>query len=491
MGKLTEFLSGEKKGRYPKFGEACLLMVLVCAILIFFNLVIKTNTIVTLVMALTVCAAFAAFWGNSWQTIEDMMLSGLSKGLLALFINVLIGMLIAAWCAGGTVPYIVYLGLKLIEPQFLLAATFIVCFIMSACTGSSWTTAGTVGIAMYGIGVAMGMPPGLIAGAVLAGSYGGDKLSIVSETTNLAAATSETKIMTHLNSMLYVSLPAAIITLVVYVIVGWRYGSAGVVNDSAVTELIHGLEKSFWLNPILLLPLVAMGYLVYKKTPPVLTMLVGIIMGSGLAMFQGHDFKTIAGSLINGYNANSEIDSINSMLSKGGVLEMTTVVFIIIVGMSMGGILKDTKTLETIVFQFQKLINSRFAVITSSMFTVGTMAAVCGDTYASYILTSSAYATAHDRLQIDRKVLSRSCELGVILSCLMIWTSGGQFMSNLFGISPAEYAPYYIWGYLIFIVNMFCAATGWGIFYTHGRRGWGKNKEIPPILDMDPFSEKT
>ncbi len=265
---------------------------------------------------------------------------------------------------------------------------------------------------------------------------------------------------------------------------GWHYGANGLADTSNVAILLEGLSSRFWLNPVLLLPVFVMGILIYKKVPAILTMCAAILMGMFFACTQSSSFSAIADALVNGFKAESGIAAVDSMLAKGGINAMRNTVYILILGLPMGGILKETHTMEIIVFHFKSIVRSRVSVITGSLITVMAMAAICGDTYAAYILTCSAFGAAHDRLQLDRKVLSRSCEMGVVCCCLMGWTSGGAYMSGLFGVSPLEYMPYYYWGYLIFAFNIICAITGYGIFYKGGRRGWGRDKEIPPVLEL-------
>lgn len=490
MSKVTEFLTGDREGRIPQFWEAGLLMILVATVLIYFNGFLKINSMASLFVGLVLCAFFAAYLGNSWNVIEEMMLAGLKIGLVAMIINVLIGMIISTWSAGGTVPYLIYLGLQFIAPQWFLVSTFLLCTIMSACTGSSWATAGTVGVAMFGIGTAMGMPPAMVVGAVLSGSYFGDKMSPVSETTNLAAATAETKLMEHLTSMGYVGLPAGLMTAAIYWYLGRPYSNHDLTNNADILHLIQGIEGHFWLNPILLLPVVVLAILIIKKSSAILAMSIAIFMGVLFSLWQGVDFATIMNATVNGYQPNTEYKMLNSMLNKGGIRSLMDTLVIIVIGLPMGGILKQTKTLETLVFHFKNFTTSRVKVVGGSLITVMTSGAVCGDTYAAYILATSAFGRAYDKLQIDRRILSRVCEMGVVLACLMPWTAGGVFMSKLFGMPPSEYGWYYFWGPLTFFMIMFSAVTGWGIFYTEGRKGWGKNKEIPPILDLDELDKQ-
>lgn len=270
---------------------------------------------------------------------------------------------------------------------------------------------------------------------------------------------------------------------VIYAIIGWQYSAVSGIDATSLGIIIAGIEEKYWLNPTLLIPIIIMGFLVYKKAPAIFVMGVAITLGVLFAFFQGVNLLAIGKGLIHGYNAETSVSAVNKMLSKGGVYEMKDTVFIIALGLPMGGILKSTHTLETIVFKFKNLVNSRVGVVVATLLTILIMAAVCGDTYASYILTCSAYAAAYDRLQLDRRMLSRSCELGVIMNCIFPWTAGGMFMSSLFGISTLTYAPYYYWGYLIFIMSIVCIATGWGVFYTNGQRGWGKNKVTAKELD--------
>jgi len=438
--------------------------------------VLGISSLIYIFIALLLCCIFAIFLGNSWSIIEEMIMEGLRKGLVAMIINLLIGMLIASWCASGTVPYIISLGLKFISPHWFLVTTCAICCIMSFSTGSSWTTAGTIGIAMFGIGTVMGIPAGMIAGAIVSGSYFGDKLSPISESTNLASAAAETPLLEHVRSMVYVVVPSTIISLILYAIIGWKYGYV-TVDTSSLDILVNGLNERFWFNPILLLPVIVMAFLIIRKAPAILTLCIVIFMGAIFALFQGSSFIELADTLVNGFNANTGIESVDTMLSKGGLNAMRNTVYILVLGLPLGGILKGTHTMEVIVFKFKGLVSSRLPAITGSLLTVMVMAAICGDTYAAYIITAAGFGSVYDRLQLDRKVLSRSLEMGVIFGSILPWTAAGTFMSSLFGISTFEYAPYFFLGFAIFIVNTFCAATGWGIFYTNGRKGWEKTKK--------------
>lgn len=472
----------ERTPRAPRFGEAILVVAVLIAILIICNVVLVFDAQISLLLGCLTSCCFALYLGYSWDSIEKMIFKGLNVGLVAMLINLLIGMLISSWCASGTVAYLIDLSLKVISPKFFLLTTLIACCVLSVCTGSSWTTAGTVGVAMLGAGSIMGVSTPMICGAILAGCYFGDKLSPISESTNCAAAVGEAPLMEHVHSMTYVVIPTTVFVAVIYIIIGFSTHNT-YVPDEEIRFLSNGLEDLFRFNPILLVPLLVLFTLIVKKCPALITMVVAIGMGVILSIaVQGQSLQTIVSTLMNGFQANSDIDAVNNMLKKGGLNAMRNVITVMLCGLPMGGVLQETKTMEVIINKMGTLVDSVSKTVTASTVCALLMAAVTGDTYPAYILTGAAFGKRYDELQLDRKVLSRTLEMAVVCNCLLPWTAGGTYMSELFGLSPVQYAPYYFWGFAIPLCNILLGFIGWGVFYTHGRRGWGKNKHVPQKL---------
>lgn len=485
MAKTKFYTVSEKEnkvGRAPKFGEACIVVLIVIALLVYLILIRGITAQIVLSICLAISCAFALFLGYSWQRVEAMVMDGIRVGSLAMVINLMIGMLIASWCAAGVVPYLIDIGIKIIVPRLFLPMACLLCCILSVCTGSSWTTAGTVGIALFGIGTTMGIPGAMIVGPILTGAYFGDKLSPISESTNCAAAAAETELMQHVHSMLFVVIPSTILACVIYGVMGWKYGGAAM-DTTALTELSVALHENFWLNPALLIPLLILGFCIFKKMSSIPALGIAIAAGVAFAMLQGFDFKEICTAMYSGLKLETGT-AIDKMLSKGGLSSMTGVITIIICGMPLGSVLRETKTLETIVYHFKGLISSPGNVVASSTITTTLLCYLTGNSYGAYILTSAAFGSAYDDWNIHRKVLSRVCEMAVVVQCLAPWTSGGAYMSNLFGISCGTYAPYYVWGYIVPIFTIICGYTGFGMFYNSatdrsGQHGWGKNKYVP------------
>ncbi len=469
-------------GRMPKFGEAMLIVLAVLALLVWLILFRNISAQIALSICLFLSCCFAGYLGFSWSRIEAMLMDGIRVGALAMIINLMIGMLIAAWCAAGVVPYLIDIGIQIIVPRFFLPMTCIACCILSVCCGSSWTTAGTVGLALFGIGTTMGIPAPMIVGPILTGAYFGDKLSPISESTNCAAAAAETDLMEHVHSMVFVIVPSTILACIIYGVLGWKYGGSSV-DMSALTELSSALRANFWLNPLLLIPILVLGFCIFKKMGSIQALGIAIAVGIIFALTQGFSFTEICTALSGGLKLDTGVAAVDSMLGKGGLNSMTSVVTIIICGMPLGSVLRETKTLETIVYHFRGLISSPGNVVLSSTVTTTALCYLTGNSYGAYILTSAAFGSAYDDWKIHRKVLSRVCEMAVVVQCLAPWTSGGAYMSGLFGMTTLDYAPYYVWGYIVPIVTIICGYTGFGMFYDNsirgGIRGWGKNRYVP------------
>ena len=485
----------DRAGRAPKFGESLLVVGVILALLVWLILFRGISAQIALSICLFLACSFAGYLGFTWNRIEAMLMDGIRVGALAMIINLMIGMLIAAWCAAGVVPYLIDIGIKIIVPRLFLPMTCIACCILSVCCGSSWTTAGTVGLALFGIGTTMGIPGPMIVGPILTGAYFGDKLSPISDSTNCAAAAAETDLMEHLHSMVFVVIPSTILACIIYGFMGWKYGGTSV-DMSALTELSQALHDTFWLNPLLLIPLLVLGFCIFKKMGSIQALGIAIAVGILFALTQGFSFDEICTALSGGLKLDTGVAAVDDMLSKGGLNSMTSVITIIICGMPLGSVLRETKTLETIVYHFKGLISSPGNVVASSTITTTLLCYLTGSSYGAYILTSAAFGSAYDDWKIHRKVLSRVCEVAVVVQCLAPWTSGGAYMSGLFGMTTMDYAPYYVWGYIVPIMTIICGYTGFGMFYDNtvrgGIRGWGKNKFVP---DREAFlkaaSERT
>ena len=473
-----------KVGRQPTFTEAIVISLIILAVLTYFNLILKAEIQISLFAACIVVGIYGVYLGYRFEQVEDMMVESLKIGMIAVLINILIGIIIAAWIVSGIVPYLIYIGLQIISPTWFLVTACLSCSLMSLVIGSSWTTAGTLGIALLGVGLSLGIPMPIIAGAIISGAFFGDKQSPLSETTVLAAAANGTTLANHVRSMLYTTFPALVISCIIYGIIGFSFVKGGhVVDETQVSLIIDTLKANFWFNPIvLLIPPAFLVWVVVKRASALVGLTISTVLACIIAMaFQGIGLYDLCHILLNGYNLETGVALVDSILHKGGMNSMWYTISVILLGLAFGGVLMGTKTLEAIVFRSKTFAHSVKKVVIASLIQPFILILVTCDGYIPIILDGSTYGTAYDNLELDRSVLSRCSEdTGTLGAPLVPWSTSSIFLASLLGMSPGLWMPYYFLGYITPMVSIFAALTGYGILYTNGRKGWGKkNRYIP------------
>lgn len=382
----------------------------------------------------------------------------------AILILMIVGALVGCWILSGTVPTMIYYGLKILSPAIFLVATCIICAIVSLATGSSWTTAGTVGIALIGVGVGLGIPTPQIAGAIISGAYFGDKMSPLSDTTNLAPAMAGTNLFVHIRHMFYTVTPSIVIALIVFGILGIKY--AGKPLDVAqLNQIFAGLEASGTINPILLLPPILVIVLVVKKMPAIPGLLCGIAAGAVLAIvMQGANFGDIVNVLNDGYTSETGIVMVDKLLTRGGVQGMMYTVSLIMCAMVFGGIMEHSGMLGAIaesLLIFAKGTGSLVFVTLLSCFLVNVLAA---DQYLSIVIPGRMYKDEFAKRGLHPKNLSRCLEdCGTITSPFIPWNTCGAYMSTTLGVSCFAYAPYCVLNYVNPIVSLIYGFTGFSM----------------------------
>lgn len=469
-------MAEKKIGRNPKFWEAALAIAAVIVILLYCVIFRGTGAQIPLVICVLVIGLFAAYLGYGLNEIMEMVYNGMQQGEMALLFNCMIGFIVASWTAAGIMPYIIYLGLGWFTPAILAVIACLVCAVMSTLIGSSWTTAGTVGLAFVGIGIGMGMPAALIVGAVISGSTFGDKLSPLSETTVVAASAAKTPLMEHVHSMLYTSVPALVIGSIIYGALGIKY-AGHTIDATQIEEIRSVLAQTFHFNPLLFVVPVIMVIMIIKKIDSLFCLSVAAVLGTLIAMFyQGYNLSETVSFLMNGLGTQvTDNAMVNEMLKKGGLNSMWFTISLVITAFPLAGLLQGTHTLKTMVSRFSLILKSPSAAITASLVTPAALSIITGASYVPAVLTATTYGDVFDDLEIDRKVLSRSGEdTGTLFSPFVPWHGSGVYFTTTLGVPTLEHAPYYLLGWLDPLVALFCAFTGWGVFYTGGRRGWGK-----------------
>ena len=400
---------------------------------------------VPLVGAAAIAGAIGVYrLGFKWSELESSMFDSIKMAMQAILIIMIIGILIGTWIISGVVPSMIYWGLKVISPNIFLVASVIVCAIVSLATGSSWSTMGTVGVALLGIGQSLGIPTALVAGSIISGAYFGDKLSPLSETTNLAPAMAGTDLFTHIKYMLYSTVPSLIIVLVIFGIVGIKY-SGQELDISQIQLISNTLESSYnTLSPLLLIAPIAVIVLVMLKVPAIPGLIGGALIGVVIAVFfQGQDMGAILEAATNGYVSATGVESVDMLLSKGGLMNMMSTVSLTICALGLGGILEKTGMLEAIASSILKVAKGVFGTVLCTMLTCTFTNIIAGEQYLSIVIPGRMYSEEFKKRGIHPKMLSRALEdSGTLSSPLIPWNTCGAYIAGTLGVSAFVYAPY-------------------------------------------------
>jgi NhaC family Na+:H+ antiporter len=373
----------------------------------------------------------------------------------AVLILMVIGSIIGTWILSGTVPTMIYYGLKLLSPGIFLLATAVICCIVSLATGSSWTTAGTVGIALMGVGLGLGMPAGLVAGAIVSGAYFGDKISPLSDTTNLAPAMAGTTLFEHVKHMIYTTLPALLISLVLYGILGAKYAGENF-DTNQISQILSTISDSFTISPLLLIPPIIVIIIVVLKIPAIPGLMAGAVLGGIFAaLFQGSSVGDIIDAAHYGYTMESGFQIVDDLLSRGGLDGMMWTVSLILIALAFGGIMEKTGMLHAVGNTILKLANSTGSLILSTVLTCIAVNLLTGEQYLSLVVPGRMYKDAYAERGIHPKVLSRALEgSGTVTSALIPWNTCGAFMWTTLGVHPFAYAPYAFLNIFVPIINV-------------------------------------
>ena len=448
-------MATKREKRDPYVWES---LVSILGLIIFISLAIlrfETDAHVPILLGVFVAAIIGLRAGFSWKDIETGMLNGITNSLQAIVILLIIGILIGVWILSGVVPTLLYYGLKILHPSIFLPATLIICSITSLATGSSWGTAGTIGIALIGVGEGLGFPLPLVAGAVLSGAYFGDKMSPLSDTTNMAPGMVGTDLYTHIKHMSYTTGVSYAITLVIEILLSFFYGG-GQANLESVNQILSGIDAQFSVNPLLLIPPAIVMVLAFKRIPAVPGIVIGILTAGILgAVFQGNDFGGLLSAAYGGYTSNTGVEAVDNLLTKGGLESMMYTVSLVICAMMFGGIMEKTNQLRVVVAVILKKAQSTGSLITATILTaIGSNLILC-DQYMSIVMTSKMYAQSYTDKGLHPKNLSRAVEdSATVTANLVPWNSGGAYMTATLGVPTIAYLPFNFFCWISPIVSM-------------------------------------
>ncbi|MFW6131090.1 MAG: Na+/H+ antiporter NhaC [Candidatus Aminicenantaceae bacterium] len=416
---------------------------------------------IPLIGAAAVAAFIAIIHKHPWKQIQSGMVYGITLAMGAILILIVVGTMIGTWIQGGIVPSMIYYGLKLLSPGIFLVATLIICSIVSLGTGSSWSTAGTVGVALIGVGKGLGIPVVMVAGAVISGAYFGDKMSPLSDTTNLAPAVAGTDLFSHIRHMVYTTVPGYIISIVIYALIGTRF-SGGSLESQNIQTILLTLKDHFFIHPILLIPPVLVIIMVVKKIPPLPALLGGTLMGGIFAMLtQSKSMADFIEAAHSGYVSQTGVKMVDNLLTRGGLLSMMETVALIICALSFGGIMEKTGMLNVLAKSLLKRVRRTGSLVATTIFSCIGMNAIASDQYIAIVIPGRMYKNAFDAKKLHPKNLSRCLEDGGTLSSPLIpWNSCGAFMHATLGVNPLLYLPYAFLNLMNPLVSIFYGYTG-------------------------------
>ncbi|MFP2768101.1 Na+/H+ antiporter NhaC [Oceanisphaera sp. KMM 10153] len=408
--------------------------------------------------------------GYRWKDIEAGAFHVLHVAMPSIATLIVVGMLVSIWIASGTVPMLIYYGLELINPTWFLAASMLLCSVVSLAIGSSWTTVGTVGLALIGIGEAFSIPVYWTAGAVVSGSFFGDKISPLSDTTNLAAAVTETNVFNHIRNMMPTTVPAMIIAFLLYLFVG----TAGVAHDvnqlAQIDTFKQGLLAQFDMGWPAALPILVLIALAFFKVSPIPALFIGFSIGAVVAASQyGYNLNQVLTFAHSGFKIEAGNEALNNLLNRGGVTSMTWVVTLMMFALAFGGALERTRCLESMVQAILKLSRGFKGLQTSAILTSITTNIISGDVYLSIALPGRMYMAEYNKVGYSRLNLSRAIEEGgTLVSPLIPWNAGGAFVIGALGLTVADgdfsallYAPLAFACWLSPMIGILYAQMGW------------------------------
>lgn len=399
--------------------------------------------------------------GFTWAEIEEGFISTISGTMQAILILAIIGMIIGTWILGGIVPTLIYYGLQVLSPGLFLVAALILCSVVSLATGSSWTTAGTVGIALMGVGAGLGIPAPMCAGAIISGAYFGDKMSPLSDTTNLAPAMAGASLFDHVKHMLYTTGTSYVIAAIGFGILGTRFAGQQL-NADKISELLNLLSSNFNINPLMLLPPILVIIMVAKRVPAIPGLFGGTILGGIAAMvFQNKTFADVIDAMQNGVTSETGNEILDTLLTRGGLQSMMWTISLILCALTFGGILEKSGMLEVIAKKILTFAKSTGALVTATIFTSIFTNVLAGDQYLSLVLPGKMYKEEFHKRGLAPRNLSRCLEdAGTLTSPLVPWNTCGATMSTYLGVATIEYIPYCFLNLINPVVSMIFGFTG-------------------------------
>ncbi|MFK2825679.1 Na+/H+ antiporter NhaC [Bacillus sp. B190/17] len=421
----------------------------------------KAGMLIPLFAGIAATAIVGLVIGFRWRELEGFMTEGVSKALPAVFILFIIGTIVGTWIISGVIPTLIYYGLGIIDPRIFLPTVVLTTGIVAITLGSSFTSIATIGLAFMAIGQSMGFSPAVIAGGIISGAYFGDKLSPLSDTTNVAPAMVESDLFSHVRHMLWDTIPAFFITLVIFFFIGFGH-SRDLTGAEGIQTIMTGLQDTFVIHPLLLFMPVFTIFLMLKRYPAVPSLVIVSLLGGVIALtVQGNSLSEVVNAMTSGYKADTGNATIDSLLSRGGIASMLNTIGLIIIATALGGILEGTGIFKRIINTILTKARSTGSLILSTLVSSLVIGFASGAQFLAIILPARAFLNAYKERGLDTKNLSRSVEAaGTVGINLVPWSVPAIFAADVLGVSPFAFIPYIFFAYLVLIINVLYGYTG-------------------------------
>jgi len=454
-----------KEKKKPSFIQSLTPLILIAIFLGLGYGVLRLKAEILLIASALVTGLIAVHLGYSYKEIEEGIISSMMKGMPAMLIVIVVGALIGSWIAAGTIPMLVFYGIKIISPKLFLVTTCIVCSVISVVTGTSYGTIGTVGVAFIGIAHGLGIPLGQAAGAIVAGAYFGDKVSPFSDTTNLAPIAARSNLFDHIKHMLWTTTPAWLIGLAVYFLLGLGSHGSGEVSLAKAELIMDTIQKHFTFHWLLLLPAVITLYSAIRKKPVIPCMFLSAGVAAILSIFiQGLDLNTAIQSMVTGFESHTGLDILDKLLTRGGMVDMMHVTLIAFCAFAFGGIVQKAGMLDVLLDRLLKIANTTGKLISATVASSIATALMTGSSFLSILIPGELFAPAYRKHNLAAKNLSRTTEdSGTVVVPLIPWSIAGVFVSGTLHVEVLSYLPWAIMCYTGFIFALVYGFTGFAI----------------------------
>ena len=414
---------------------------------------------------LIICIGITAFigifvLGYSWNEIETAMIESNAAAMQANFIIMLVGCLMGVWMSGGVVPGLIYYGLKLFTPGIFLAALPILCAIISISTGSAWTTAGTIGVSAMGVAAGLGIPFPIAAGAIITGAQFGDKLSPLSDSTNLAAGITGTNLFTHVRHMLWSTIPSFVLAVCGFAVIGAGYSGSNV-DDSQIQMICDVLQANFHITPWILLAPLSIILIMILHVPALPGMAIGTAVGVIFALLQGNNLGDIMQQMLYGFELTSGSDSVDKLLNRGGMQSMMYTISLVICALAFGGAIKCIGCLDVFIETILLSCRTRASIMIANIFFCIGMNFLAADQYMSIVIPGQMFKETYKKLNLAPENLSRLLEdAGTLTSGIVPWSTCGALYYSVLGVSAFVYFPFCFMAYLNPLISALYAVTG-------------------------------